>query len=130
MDTIKEKQLALLNETVEYYSADPVGRRCVGERRCAYSPIKLGLEDTSEGCAIGRKITAELAEEFDAEIGDSSVSNRYIFDRLPEELKELTVQFLEVIQYLHDSDNSWDGKGLTQIGKERVEQIKRDFKLC
>ena len=130
MDTIKEKQLALLNETIEYYSADPVGRRCITERRCAYSPIKLGLEGTSEGCAIGRKIPAELAEELDAEIGGSAVGNTDIFNRLPEELKILTIQFLEVIQYLHDSNGSWDDKGLTQLGKEKVEQIKKDFQLC
>ena len=124
MEKTKEEKIALINETVAYYSEDPL-RRCFYESgECFYSGTN-NKNATSEGCAIGRLIPKELAEELDKEffydIGNSGVKE--IFDRLPIDLQAYGVKFLSELQGLHDNPEYWREHGLSDEGAERVELL-------
>jgi hypothetical protein len=122
---------AFLNETVEYYSADPVGRRCRGRNGggfdgCEYAPETLGKQATSEGCAIGRKLPREIALELD-ELQAGSVCDHLTWNRLPEELTSLGQEFLQAVQTLHDISDYWTAIGLSTKGKNLVQRIRRNY---
>lgn len=55
-----------IDSTVEYYSTDPVNRRCVNDDGdCLYSPITADRLQ-SDGCAIGRHMTLEQQQKADS----------------------------------------------------------------
>lgn len=116
-------RLEFLNDTITYYSEN-VDRRCTYEHGCFYSPINSDKQGISEGCAIGRHLDSELQLRLDKDsIGDSGVSNDEVFESLPTWLQELGQDFLVSIQILHDRKENWDSKGLSEIGKEHVNNI-------
>lgn len=117
------KQLALLEETVNHYNS----KNRAANTSCVYSPIP----DVSEGCAIGRKIKdKQLCADLDAhKHGGYGVSNQSVFNVLPDELKELGMNFLHDLQRLHDEPAYWDEKGLSLSGAECVRRIKDYFNL-
>lgn len=130
--TLKEKQLAFLNETIAHYNSK---NRCVDLKLgCVYAPTQ-----TSAGCAIGRHLPLELAQGFDQLAKDNQgcpdgigwgVSADRIYSKLPESLKELGMTFLARMQSLHDNENNWDSDGLNApYGKQNVAEIVRDFEL-
>lgn len=121
--TIKEKQLEFLQGTVDYYSVNPLERRCIDNGACMYSPKSVKKEGKSEGCAIGRHLDSRLAWELDEENSntDCSVNEEHIFERLPKELQELGKDFLFDVQSFHDIDINWNKHGLSSTG-QRVHQ--------
>lgn len=127
MKTIKEKRTAVLQDTIEYYTQDPIGRRCKNSEECCYSPKTIDKEATSEGCAVGRLLPTELQEFLDEEYTGLTVSYKPLFYTLPQEVQDLGQLFLGRLQYLHDSDEYWDSKGLTEEGKEYLRQIEENF---
>lgn len=123
---MKAKQLAFLEETIAHYNNT---NRCSdGNGNCRYSPETLGLQGQSEGCAIGRKLSSELALELDDQ-WIYSVRDQPVFSKLPKELRELGADFLMEVQALHDGDSYWTATGLSRDGKIRVERIKEIFGL-
>lgn len=122
---LQQKQLEFLNDTIKYYSVNPQQRRCISGNACKYSPASLSIT-TSEGCAIGRKLPKELAIKLDKEYS-SGVS--LIFNILPKDMQELGKMFLVSVQNLHDDSDYWTKNGLSKLGLDHVEKIKRIYKL-
>lgn len=129
METVKEKQLRILEETVEYYSQNPEERRCVNSKngKCYYHG--KNAQKKSEGCAVGRLLSNELQLELDenytlnSKEDNSSVSG--IFHNLPDDIKDLGKQYLHNLQQLHDQDFYWNNEsGLSESGKLEYELIK------
>lgn len=121
MNELQKKQLAFLEETAGFYNTDNRALNDTGD--CVYIST-----DKSPGCAIGRHIPAELGKKLD-DAPFSGVSNDDIFNALPYSLKELTKQFLTDIQELHDTAWNWNEEGLTETGKNRVLELKKEFDL-
>lgn len=129
---LKIARLKVLNDAVKYYSTDPQARRNVRtatanyygvESLCVYSPETSG-KTTSEGCAVGRLIPTELATRLDQTYtGDSTVTK--IFDELPEDLKDLGLDFLADLQGLHDTEIYWDfeNKDISEKGILKVKEL-------
>lgn len=121
MKTLKEKQLEFLNDTTSHFNSD---NRAVGAYNfCIYGHSANG------GCAIGRHCSAELANRFDLIGLNHPMGVRSLFDKLPEHLQELEVDFLEDVQTLHDFAENWESDGLSEIGKHAAEQIKNNYNL-
>lgn len=128
MESIKTKRAIILQDTVQYYSQDPEGRRCKNDYSCNYSPKTIGKEETSEGCAVGRLLSPKLREYLDKEYeGKGGVSNDDLFSKLPQEVQDLGQEFLSRLQGLHDTDRYWYSEGLTEIGVRAVRQIEKDY---
>lgn len=117
---LREIRSRLLNETVELYNST---NRAFDQRmkQCVYSP-----SENSPGCAIGRLLTPELCEELDKAF-PSSVGERKVFNRLPEEIQVLGQDFLVKLQQLHDQSDNWNEIGLTQKGSEMMEVIIQGY---
>ena len=120
----------LLEDTIAYYSVNPAERRCkaiIGS--CHYSP-KTANKPTSDGCAIGRHLSDEVKEKFDFRGGSIYFIKKYaleLFALAPQWMQDMDIDFLRNIQGLHDVSDFWNETGLSQEGKECVEQIKNKF---
>lgn len=116
----------LLNETIQYYSADPLNRRCVSGNSgggCKYSGKTVNLP-LSDGCAIGRLLSPELRLDFDSR---GTVSVGTIFSELPENIQAYGLPFLKQLQVLHDSDYFWNSNGLSISGLDKAAQIRNSI---
>lgn len=127
MKTVKELRTAVLQDTIEYYSQDPEGRRCKDENECCYSPNTIDKETTSDGCAIGRLLSPKLREELDIYYEGVAVSNDDLFNELPQAVQELGQEFLRKLQSLHDVDTNWNSEGLSEYGEEFAQHIERVY---
>ena len=127
METIKERRAVVLQDTIQYYSQDPIGRRCKDLDLCCYSPKTVRKESSSEGCAVGRLLSAELREKLDRDYSGIGVSNDTLFYELPQAIQDLGQLFLARLQFLHDVDKYWNSEGLTEEGKEYARQIEENF---
>jgi hypothetical protein len=134
MNELQQRMKAFLDDTVEYYSADPIGRRSRNTAdfngSCKYDPAKAGKADTSEGCAIGRHMTPEqkAVADHNKGVGSSSV-NELPVHLIPEKLRDMPIEFLRRVQSLHDSDHHWDANGLSSLGRSVLLRIRQDFDL-
>ena len=117
MNELQQKQLDFLEDTVKYYSED-ISRRAVNNYSCRYR--------TNDGrkCAIGRFIPDDLYNE---KIEEHSIGEIFKYEFIPDELKELGVNFLYDIQHLHDNDSNWERRGLSSEGEEWVYFIKNEI---
>ena len=120
MKTLKEKQLDFLNDTVKHFN---LSNRGISK--------KTGSCSYQDGCAIGRHIDVELCKGLDSseDFNGSSVASERIFDKLPDNLKELTQDFLNAIQILHDDRRYWSSTGLSGKGQQTVSLLKEEFDL-
>ena len=128
----KEEKLALLADTIKYYSED-ITRRCIGISendiglKCYYSGSTIN-NSNSDGCAIGRLLTPELRQELDDIFSKLSLPSgvNEVWDYLPVDLQSYGKEFLQDLQRLHDGSNNWvsEPNGLSESGKINAEQIK------
>lgn len=118
MNELQLKQLALLEDTVKYYS-DDTSRRASSVQQCYYR-----YEDKC--CAVGRLIPDDCYREW---WDEHIIGVQEIFNELPENVQVYTVKFLKELQILHDDDLHWDKNGLTEEGDKYVETIKEQFNL-
>jgi len=131
METLKEKQLRILNETALAYNSNT--RSVVeGNKNCVY------FKEGHQGCAVGRLIAdKELCKQLDICVDsngnakNTSVNDPRIFRELPSEVQELTIEFLSALQMLHDDIGHlfWDEDGLSINGRNRFNEIKLNFDL-
>ena len=123
--------LELLNDTIAYYSVNPAERRCQANGSCCYSP-KTNYIPTSDGCAIGRHLDGDVKEKFDFRGGSIySIKKNVLelFALAPQWMQDMHIYFLQDIQGLHDNPDYWNETGLSEEGKERVDEIKKRFGL-
>lgn len=119
--TLKEKRLAFLNDTVAFYNSN---NRSVKHGHCLYHN-----PDDGNSCAIGMRIEDKrLCAKFDS-LTDSGVSEEFVFNLLPSDLKLLGQEFLYNIQKLHDCSSNWEDEGLSEYGKVEVIKIISRFEL-
>lgn len=114
-------KLEFLQDTINYYWGKPE-RRCYDEKlsQCFYGPI-----GESQGCAIGRHISPELQGELDEKHGGTNL-NMEMFEKLPDWMQKLGLQYLRAVQSLHDSSHLAD-KHLSTI-EDFCQNHKLDFK--
>lgn len=116
----KEEYLALLNETVQYYSED-TSRRAIVNGACRYK--------THDGrmCAVGRCLKEGVIDYYHH--NSLSVSGLLQYYKEEEILKEEYVGFNErfwlKLQDLHDDFNYWGENSLSPKGELLVERIER-----
>lgn len=118
---VKERQLALLINTVKYYSADPINKRSIDQTYCSY-------RTSDKACAIGRfyddSAIAILASNnalvLHALTDEIEAIEETPFDLLPEYLQVLGYKFLAEIQKLHDTSSFWDKGKIALNGEEKV----------
>lgn len=123
MNKLQEKQAAFLISEISYRNSN--NRAINSNDRCLYSHEFHG------GCAIGRKIPQELCLILDG-LSESSVDCNEVFEQLPEELQELTQDFLTDMQHLHDFRGkamSFTEQGLSLCGKDRVKHMIQKYGL-
>lgn len=129
MENVKQFKEEFLLDMLEYYTTD-TERRCVMSYEnksffCKYSPKSLGISNKSEGCAIGRKLSPELALELDNKYGGDEIKEIYekFSGELPEWINEKTLDFLSSCQVFHDSDSYWTESGLSETGVIKLGEI-------
>lgn len=124
MKSIKERRLEFLEDTIEYYSSDPINKRSffysTNDEACYYRSPE------GKKCAIGRHISDNKYNKSMEEKNLFGILD-YSPDSLPKEILELDIYFLFEIQILHDKSEFWDNNGLTVEGLEFVNLIKKSF---
>ena len=114
--TIKERRKQILEDTINHYNS--TNRAATEKGRCYYYDHKTGRR-----CAIGRLLAEEEAIALQG-IGLGGCQVRAISYYLPESVFELGIHFLSMLQSLHDKATYWNEEGLSESGKEFVEDIK------
>ena len=111
--TSKLKQILI--ETKNYYSQDPIKKRNLNGGMCVYSPYSC----ESEGCAVGRMLEEDSAQELDNLSNTITVGEDYaggthiIWDSYILE----NLVFFKLLQFFHDDDTNWDSNGITAEGQ-------------
>ena len=109
-----------LLDMLEYYCVDPFNRRCASydDGQCKYYPTHEG----TEGCAIGRHLSPELAKKLDRYTSSytSASIDQVDITLLPNKLRLLGIEFLANVQNLHDTAEFWEEKGLSLRGKKYI----------
>ncbi len=122
---LEERKLAFLEDTRKYYEEDP-NRRCVTENNmCYYSPIAVGKEGISAGCAIGTHLEPDTQVVLDKYGSVACFYETEIWDLIPSWMNSLGIDFLQSIQSFHDTPLHWDEKGLTAEGESFYKRIKQ-----
>lgn len=119
----QEDKLRVLAETKLYYSENPL-RRCNDQFGCFYSGSR-NKRTESDGCAIGRLLPKELAEEIDLKYkyNNNESGIIHIFHLIPSDIQEYGKSFLIQLQMLHDSDSCWTESGISKRGEELCSEI-------
>lgn len=114
--SISERSLAFLDDTAQHYNSK---NRSEGESSyCSYHPA----HENTQGCAIGRWLDRDnpiIVGKWASEVSAPRVQGN-----LPKWMVEMGIVFLARVQMLHDNDNNWNEKGLTEKGLEEYELIK------
>lgn len=113
----------IIEETVAYYAADPVGRRAVN-KRCQY------ITDDGKMCAVGRCL-------IDPQMVENILSNEdwcgstweliemfgSIDSILQEEYHNHETDFWINLQCFHDNPSYWTETSLSEDGEKKVERL-------
>ena len=116
----KQQQMQdILKDTIEYYSESPRAMDKSGS--CQYT------DEVGNHCAVGRYMRKEFqTTEFYANCGVSVGSLAADVDTyLVSNVLGLTEKFWSALQDIHDSDNNWYGRGLTECGRTRCDSMKK-----
>ena len=116
-----------LEETVSFYSEDTNRRGLSENGNCVYET------DGGNCCAVGRLCSREDLEMIKLMGWNDGKSADQVYHALTSpKIKAVPVKFLETLQSLHDCGSFWNaqsGKGLSEKGLARVEDIKEEFGL-
>lgn len=117
-------KLQIIQETADYYSADP-SRRAVDDGCCYY------FLDNKK-CAIGRlsNIARKLEDVSQAyytieDLLSEKFSDKQIFKK---EYQGHEVKFWSDLQNFHDSEKFWTKTGLSSKGRRRLQALKKKYK--
>ncbi len=123
-------KLEILNETVDFYSADP--------KRRSYSVVDGCTYNSEDGthCAVGRCLLPEYHELGTYLKGNNATISTLVeyngndFDALlQEQYRGHEMEFWKRLQILHDSPENWDKSGITFDGELAVNKIIVTFEL-
>lgn len=134
MERTNKEHLAVIDETVKYYSEDPSRRSLEGgEYGCSYyhKNKTTGLETM---CAVGRclvnpKDKDAALVEFENQGQCSGTGVKALLTRFNQrifkpEYRGFDTTMWESLQELHDGGENWNKEGLTEYGKAKVKRIK------
>lgn len=118
-------KIDIINETVEYYSVDPVARRS----RASDGTCKYFGED-GKMCAFARYAHPGWLDELKLLEGwsaDTCLCVKGI--PLNDEVKHFSNdgEFWVAVQKLHDIDTYWDSTGLTESGVTEMQRLKQKY---
>lgn len=126
-------KLEIINETVEFYSADPKRRSFFideeDKQKCLYNG------KNGEHCAVGRCLEDKY-HEMGQDLPKNSFMLRDLFmgndvNSLDEMLKEKyrghERMFWSDLQKLHDNPNNWTKTGISQIGQFYVDILINQY---
>ncbi len=124
MNELQQRRLDFFNETVAYYSEDPIGRRAVAIDNDRYQPSITCFYRTEGGrkCAIGRHIPDD---KYDSIMEGVSIQGPMIQAALLQEVLALGADFLREVQYFHDREDNWTSTGLSEQGMVAAHQIRQ-----
>lgn len=118
-------KLQIIQETADYYSADP-SKRAVNDGNCYY------FSPDEQKCAIGRlsKIPKKLEDVSRAyytieELLPARFSDKQIFKK---DYQGHEVKFWMDLQNFHDSNKFWTKTGLSAKGRNKLESLKKKYK--
>lgn len=112
---LKQQQLKFIETELGYYIADP-SRRSRNGSLCFYK------HPNGSTCVIGKQIPEDKYTD-NLENG-YSVSDSFVFDKLPESVQQLGKPFLQECQYIHDYESNWTNTGLSEEGELAVSNLK------
>ena len=113
--------LELLEDTVNFYSVDPVGRRAVDDNGFCFYVMPDGKR-----CAIGRFLSMQCDDRHITMNILALKNNRN--EIFSEEISLIPVNLLRFIQNFHDTDSNWDLYGLSGIGRVRYKELKESLR--
>lgn len=111
----RKTKLEIINETVEYYSADP-SRRGTNGSTCEYLTL------FGQMCAVGRCMINPKGKEG----GVTELGTGFQL-MLKKEYRGHSIDFWQDLQGFHDSSWYWDEKGLTRRGNAALQSLLKDW---
>lgn len=118
---MKKSKVEIIQETVDYYSADPNTRRAKNEHGdCVY------INSCDQMCAVGRcMVNPRLAEGIMASYQDmvSNLNTRGHQQVFKPEYEGHPAEFWQTLQNLHDFNFYWTDNGLSERGKIKVQDL-------
>ncbi len=117
-DELQKQMLDILNDTVKYYSKDPIGRRAKQNGACVY------VSKSGKKCAVGRQLNQKDLGYLKRNTRLSSCLDNIWESLHSRKVKSLPKDFWERLQRLHDASYNWDKTSISKEGKEMVKNIK------
>lgn len=122
-----EKMESILEDTIKYFN---IKNRC-GEKHkvCRYSPVTVGKEGITEGCAIGRLFDEESKLILDKMQGGSWAQITLREENIPliDPFMIKNKSFFARLQFLHDDGRNWNEEGINEKGIETVSEIRNAY---
>lgn len=117
-------KLEIIDETVNFYSADPKGRRAVSaDGTCEYASLD------GKQCAVGRCMGTGADFNYLGTVSTYAKEKGVgVFQsHLRPEYRGHSLLFWVSLQRLHDYNENWCHSGLTDIGQVQANRLKRSF---
>ena len=122
----------IINETIEFYSAD-ISRRStnpVSNLGCAYN------FENGNHCAVGRVLLPKYQKQGTKLLGNTAVISTLILEQKVKSVDELLlpkyrghdVRFWRKLQCLHDRGFYWQDGGLTDQGLDYANELLETYK--
>jgi hypothetical protein len=115
----------IIDETVAYYSEDPINRRSIGEHKGSQMCLYKG--EKGQKCAYSRCWRDDV---YKPEYENQTPVN----GRLPspdelvkDEYKGHSSEFWSQLQHLHDVKSYWTNTGLSDEGQKYVNTLKENY---
>lgn len=137
MKTLSKEEI--INETVNFYSADPKRRSVNGDShssQCNY------VSTDGRNCAVGRCLTTKVKDKIVTSEYNSSdfqglvvgmvecswaEADKNLNKVLKPSYRGHSLRFWEDLQSLHDCDTYWNETGLTIAGIDNMERLKNKY---
>jgi len=116
-----EEQLALLDETVEYYTEDPSRRGVlVGTTLCVYKSEEGNM------CAVGRCLDQDV---MNYDLYNTGFDVSFLIKKLGQEVfkpqyRGFSTKLWKKLQAMHDSSFNWKNNKLTTCGESNIQYLK------
>lgn len=117
-------EVEFLIDTINHYTSLNRNVAWYGDSRiCVYMPAN----DTSKGCAVGRHLLGFKGINDEDNISDFGTFVHVHPELVPDWLRLFDVNFVLQVQQLHDSEEAWNNRGISDHGVVKVRDICRKF---